>query len=416
MKHKDILELKKRLKKEQCTISAMSGCYVNSEKQIVATYRETFLNMEESEFFKYLEIARKILSGTLGNNLLELGFQREGEADKQAFLIELKKSRLKDDGLLEQFYQSVIGSMAYTGNYLILLFSDAYDVMSRTSDNQKLDESEETYEYVLCAICPVGLSEPGLHYQEEEQRMRANSRRWMVEAPAVGFVYPAFSERSSDVNSVLYYAKNPREPHPEVMAECLGCEEKKTAALQKDSFQALIREAAGPEEEKGVTLLLEVQENLKYLVEEHQAQGDEDEAPLILTTAQIQDLFEETSAAPEALSRFEEAYSSYFEEQFPQADSILDPKLLKAAEQRKKEENLVKQVKTLKQELEQAWRSRSEEDSSRQAEELEYDVQLQVRPEKVPQIKTQFIDGQKCLIVPLDENEQAAVNGQTGLL
>ena len=70
MQKKDILELKRRLKKDGCTFTIMRGCYVDSQKNIVLHMNETFLNLEEEEFYKYLEIAKKALSGTIGNNLL----------------------------------------------------------------------------------------------------------------------------------------------------------------------------------------------------------------------------------------------------------------------------------------------------------------------------------------------------------
>ena len=169
MRKKDILELKKRFKKDHCTFTKMCGCYVNGEKNILLKFRETFLNLEEDDYFKYLEIAKKVLSGTIGNNILELNFELNEEHinEKQLSFMKLKNSGLKDDALLDEFYNSIIESYDYTGNFLILIFHDAYDVITKTKDNAKLDESEEVYEYILCAICPVELSKAGLRYFAE---------------------------------------------------------------------------------------------------------------------------------------------------------------------------------------------------------------------------------------------------------
>lgn len=52
---------------------------------------------------------------------------------------------------MDTFYDLVIENYSYVGNYLILVFHDAYDVMTKTSDNNKLDESEEVYEYSAAA-------------------------------------------------------------------------------------------------------------------------------------------------------------------------------------------------------------------------------------------------------------------------
>ena len=59
MKRKDILELKRRFKKDQCTFTRVCGCFVNSEKKIILELKETFLNLDEDDYFKYLEIAKR---------------------------------------------------------------------------------------------------------------------------------------------------------------------------------------------------------------------------------------------------------------------------------------------------------------------------------------------------------------------
>lgn len=426
MKHKDVLELRRRLKKDEITISQMSGCYVNSEKNIVTSYRETFLNLEESEFFKYMELAKKVISGKLGNNLVELGFRKDGGQERQTQLMRLKTSHLKDEKQLMDFYQLVIDSFHYTGNFLILLFSDAYDVMSRTTDNIKLDESEETYEYMICAICPVSLSEPGLHYQEDEKRMKAHSRDWMVDAPVYGFLYPAFSERSADVNHVLYYTKNPKEPRPELMAEVLGCEPIRTTAEHREAMEYLILEAVDFEDQAAERLLLNFQENLQTMVQDQEETGeDEVEEPILLTSEQIQDLLAD-STSEEVLQKIDEVYANYFNEDLPQADRIVDPAVIKKGQQLKKEQALTKQVENLMIKLEEVQskpdisdeeeEELSEEGQSGSSQANDFDIRLQVKPEKVAQIKAQVIDGRKCIVIPMDENEQAAVNGQSGLL
>ena len=71
LRNRDILELKRRFKKESCTFTRMCGCYVDSNKNKVVELNENFLNLDDEEFYKYLEIAKKALSGTIGNNLLQ---------------------------------------------------------------------------------------------------------------------------------------------------------------------------------------------------------------------------------------------------------------------------------------------------------------------------------------------------------
>jgi hypothetical protein len=448
MRKKDILELKKRLKKDRCTFTKMCGCYVSGEKHIILKFRETFLNLEEEEYFKYLEIARKVLSGTIGNNILELNFPLNEELinERQSSLMQLKSSGLKNDALLQDFYESIINNYDYTGNFLILIYHDAYDVITKTTDNAKIDESDEVYEYLLCAICPVSLSEPGLRHFEEENLIKARIRDWVVDAPANGFVFPAFIDRSSDVNSIMYYTKNAKDAHPELMENALGCYSKQTAAVQKETFQAIIKDSISYDEEKADKTFMEVQENLSTMIAEYNSiYDDTDCEPITLTKKDIQNLLIESGVPEEITTKIEKSYEENFGDDLPLAENLIDVKTLKANEQRKKEESLQKQVEILQTRLEQVRQEAAvdkethlaaevnddgllEEASETDLEETEaansedskvtpdYDIILQVKPEKIPQIKSQIIDGQKCIVIPINEDEQTTVNGLEDLI
>lgn len=433
MNKKDILELKKRFKKDKCTFTKMCGCYVNGEKNIILNFRETFLNLDEDEYFKYLEIAQKVLSGTIGNNLLELNFplNENLENEKQLSLMQLKKSQLKDDTLLEDFYNSIIDSYDYTGNFLILVFHDAYDVITKTKDNIKIDESEEVYEYILCAICPVSLSEPGLRYFEEEQKIKARIRDWVVEKPSLGFVFPAFIDRSSDVNSVMYYTKNTKDPHPELMEETLGCTSKQTATIQKETFKTIIKDSISADEEKSEKVFMDIQENLNDMVNEfNEMYDDTDEEPISLTKENIKNLLIDSGVPEEDTTKIEKCYIENFNEDVPLVENLIDSKILKANAQKKREEHLEKQVEVLQTTINEMKKENSSENndelilddlSNTDLEEVRsttsnYDVVLNVKPEKVTQIKSQIIDGQKCIIIPIEEDEQATINGSDNII
>lgn len=465
MRKKDILELKRRLKKDHCTFTKICGCYVNGEKHIILKFRETFLNLDEDEYFKYLEIAKKVLSGTIGNNILELNFPINENYinERQISLMQLKKSQLKDDALLDDFYESIIDNYDFTGNFIILIFHDAYDVITKTTDNAKLDESEEVYEYVLCAICPVSLSEPGLRYFEEENKIKARIRDWVVDAPINGFVFPAFIDRSSDVNSIMYYTKNAKDTHPELMENALGCYSKQTATIQKETFESIIKDSFSTEEKKADKIFMEVQENLNAMIDEYNAiHDDTDYEPISLTKKDIQNLLIESGVPEEITTKIEKSYVENFNDDLPLAENLIDAKALKANAQRKKEEHLQKQVEILQTRLEQVKQETAVDNETHPSTEVNddnvvlketietnleeapeadleeiletnleevqdansednkvtpnYDVILQVKPEKIPQIKSQIIDGQKCIVIPINENEQTTVNGLDDLI
>lgn len=435
MTKKDVLELKRRFKKNDCTFTRMCGCYVNADKEIILNLDESFLNLDDDEFYKYLEIAKKTLSGTVGNNLLELEFplEEENAGGKQQFLMGLKESKLKNEALLNSLYQLVIDNYDYAGNYLILLFHDAYDVMTKTSDNAKLDESEEVYEYLICAVCPVNLTKAGLGYLEIENRIGPRNRDWVVNPPETGFVFPAFTDRSTDIHSVLYFTKDTKEPHKEFIEHVLGCPPKQTATEQKNIFQTIISSAI-MDEKKSEEVYMEIQETLNQMVEEQAIFNDPKQEPLHLTNDSIQDILSTSGLPEEVTAKIETSYTEKFADAPPVVEHLIDNKILAVNEQRKKEQNLVEQVVRLQEKLEEVSNingisnnlvndevaiSSDEVLSDIEANEFNndnYDVILKVKPQKVEQITSQIIDGKKCIIIPMDEDEHANVNGISNLI
>ena len=203
MNKKDVTELKRRIKIDQTTISRIAGAYVNGEKEILTTFSDSYWNFDEDEQFKYIDIASKSMSGTMGNNLLSLEFPAEEDGTSggmSASLYALKESKLEDEGMLKSFYSHIIDNYDTIEHFLIVLFYDTYDIPMKTKDGMLLDDSEEVYDYIICAICPVKLTNGGLSYSPKENRIKTRIRDWVVSPVESAFVYPAFTDRSSDID------------------------------------------------------------------------------------------------------------------------------------------------------------------------------------------------------------------------
>lgn len=423
MNKKEVLELKRRFKKEAATFTRVCGCYVDGNHNKVCKFGNTFLNLEEDEFYKYLEIANKALSGTIGNNLLELKFPIEEEevGGRQHILMALRASKLEDENLLDTFYDLVIDTYDHAGNYLIVLFHDAYDVMTRTKDNNNLDESEEVYEYLICAICPVDLSKPGLGFLEEEHRIGSRVRDWVVGAVDTAFLFPAFNDRSTDIHSTLFYTKNTKEPHSEFMANGLGCGIERTATEQKMAFHSIVRNVLGAEDEHTDDVLLDLQQNLSDMIDEYAETHNDDEDVFLLDKEVVTKLLADSEISEEKAAKIEKSVDEAFGEKPPAAENVIDSKALVQNELRVEKMALEDQVGTLTVQLtekDEALAERTSQLIEKQeeidnyiAETKTYDVVLRVKPEKASQIKSQVINGQKCLVIPMDEDEHATING-----
>lgn len=430
MNKKEVLELKRRFKKEDASFTRLCGCYVDGNHNKICKFGSKFLNLEEEEFYKYLEIANKALSGTLGNNLLNLSFPIEEEevGGRQQILMALRDTKLEDEALLETYYDLIIDTYDHAGNYLIVLFHDAYDVMTRTKDNDDLDESEEVFDYLICAICPVNLSKPGLGYREDEQRIGSRIRDWVVGAPDTAFLFPAFNDRSTDIHSTLFYTKNTKEPHSEFMANGLGCGVERTATEQKMAFHSIVRNVLGADDENTEDFMMDIQQNLNDMITEYEETHDDEEDAFLLDKDTVVKLLTESDIPEEKVNRIEKSIDEVFGDKPPVAEHVIDAKALAQNAIRLEKIGLEDQVGVLTKTLDekntqleekntqleertQQLIEKQEEIDNYIAETKTYDVVLRVKPEKASQISSQTINGQKCLVIPMAENEHATING-----
>lgn len=405
MNKKEVAEIKRRLKKESCTISKMVGCYVNSSKDKVCTFSESFLSLEDEELHKYLEIANKTLSGTVGNNLIELEFPVEAEENgaPQQNLMALKKSGLEDENLYNAFFDHIIETYDFVGNYLILLYYDNYDVMVKTSDNMKLDESEETYEYIICSICPVMLSKPGLGYREDEHRIGARIRDWVVGPTDSGFIFPCFTDRSTDIHSIMMYTKKADDPHKELWEMGLGCASKLTTQEKKNAFTNILTQTIGPDKEDTSDIIVDIQANLSdYIEEKKEVVGKDDD--IMLDSEVVEEILKDVPISEEKTEKITKNYEEFFKEALPEAEEILDTKVLKNNELRLEKKSLQERVADLTSQLKES--GVIGEDGK------ENDIIVKVNPEKIEQISTTFLDGKKCIIIPVEDGEKATINGE----
>ena len=364
----EINEIKRLFTPNSCSITRVCGCYVDGEKNKKTEFKEAFLSLPEEEIFKYFELFRKTLSGNIGKNLLNLEFSTdmEQEGGTQELLLRLRNSKLKDDGLLEEFYDRIIHSYEFVGNYLILLIHDAYDVPGKTTDGLTMEDASDTvFEYIMCCICPVALSKPALSYDAESNEFHNRVRDWVVNMPETGFLFPAFNDRCTDIHSTLFFNKNPEEPHHEFVESILGCALPLSAGSQKETFQAIIEETLGNDCEYEV--VKNIHENLTEMIEEHK----EIPEPLTLNKSEVKNLLEKSGASEEKLKDFDKLYDAAAGE-----DTSL----------------FVNNVA-----------------STRSFEVKTPDVVVKVNPARADLINTMVVEGRRCLVIEI--NDHVEVNG-----
>lgn len=370
MNKREISEIKKQFKKDNNAITRICGCYVDADKQIKANLKEAFFALSEEEVFKYYEIFKKTLSGGIGKNLhnLEYSIHDEGEDSAHALLMKLRDEKLTDDETVDSFYNKVIENYDYGENYYIVLIHSSYDIPGRSTGNEEMfDASDEVYNHILCSICPVKLSEPGLSYNETTGCIEERPRDWWVQAPMTGFLFPAFNDRSTDIHNLLYFSKNAEQLHGEFIDTCLGAPSPISFKAQKEAFHEILSDTLGKECDYGI--VRQIHENLTELSEEHK----EDMEPLRLSQPEVKELLEKSGVEPEQLEHFDTVYK----EAAGENTAILVPAITGSGKFA---------VKTP-------------------------DVDIRVNPDRLDLVETRIIEGRRFLVIAVEDNVE--VNGMS---
>lgn len=370
MNKAEIVEIKKQFSPDRCTIDNICACYVDHEKNKVLVDKRAFGSVPEEEMYKYLDIFKHTLTGTIGKNLIPLEFPMDQEEDggTQNFLFNLRNTHLEDDALVDEFYDRVIANYVNAENYYIILIHAMYDIPGVTRDNiENSDASTDVYDYIMCSICPVKLSKAGLGYNEEKNLIEDRFRDWVVEAPSKGMLFPAFIDRNTDIHNMLYFTRKPEDLQPEFIEALFGGRPPMSAPEQKETFEAIITDTIGSN--GSYDTMKNLHENLEQMIEDHA----EDQNPLMIGKEDMKGLLRDSGVPDENLEEFDKNY------EVCTGTSEDYPLLVSNIAANKKFE-----VKTP-------------------------DVEIKVNPDRTDLVETRIIDGRQCLVIKVDDHVE--VNG-----
>lgn len=370
MNTKEIGEIRRRVRRDRSNMTAIYGCYVNENKEIIAKFRQSTGIMPENEADKYFGLLRRSLSGTIGKNLNDLTFKTSQVADspEHKLLMQLRASKLADEEALDSFYRKVIESLTLDSNYLILMGCDAYDVPFKSKDDfSQSDASEETYTFLLCAICPVKQTKPNLHYIPESKDFHDGGMMNVVSAPEVGFLFPAFDNRATNIYNALYYTHSPKENHEAFVTAIFNTPVAKPAAEQKKSFEALL--STSLDDDCDLDVMQTVHEQLCQRIELHKESKVPE--PLMISKEEVKDVLASCGVSDAHMAKFSVDYDEVFG-----FEAELHPK------------NII---------------------DNKRFEVRTPDVSIKVAPERTDLIETRIIGGVKYILICAEEDVE--VNG-----
>jgi len=358
---KEIGEIKKLYTKDN-SIRTLAGCYVNAEGEIISTFKKTFLNIEETEIFKYLELFKKGLSGNIGKNLQT--FELEDAKSKQS-LIALRDSELKNEEMLTSFYKSIIEQYPNCENYAILLINNTYDVVARTDDGFKnIDGSDGVYNYIHVFICPVKLEKPGLIFSKDNNSFVQKETRWELQMPTCSILYPSFEERQEDSNYITCYTKDTAGTYNQMLSSVFSINFHLSPDEQMEEFHSIMESVLEKSEEK-IEVITKIQEVVKEKIAETEGTKN-----VVLSCEEIGNMLQNNGIPEESIRDFKENYANVFGTENIPAENLFSSKNI--------------EVKTP-------------------------DIIIKAKADK--KIQSKIIDGKKCLVIAIEQNENIEVNG-----
>lgn len=370
MNTKEIGEIRRRVRRDRSNMTAIYGCYVNDNKEIISTFRKSTATMSENEAEKYFSLLKRSLSGSLGKNLIDITFKTSQVASspEHSLLMDLRKTDLKDESFLDAFYRKIVENVSLDTAYLILLGCDNYDVPFKSKDGDtQTDNSGETYRYLLCAVCTVKQTKPTLHYVPEEKSFHDGGITNVVAAPELGFLFPAFDDRATNIYNALYYTHSPKDSHEDFVTAIFNAPVPKPAQEQKQSFQALLTTSL--EEDCSLEVVQAVHDELRQRLELHKESKIPE--PLLVGKDDVKDALASCGVDEKKLAKFSVDYDSAFG-----FEAVLHPK------------NII---------------------DEKRMEIKTPDVSIKVAADRSDLIETRVIGGVKYILICADENVE--VNG-----
>lgn len=245
MNKKEVAELRKLFKPDTTAIDFIVTAFVKHTErgtEITSIDKNRLLAMDDSEVFKYLDIAKRTLSGTLEKNLLNIEFPTSecSEGGCQDRLYKLLSSGFNNDDMLEDFITRIADNYDTAEHLMIQLVHGSYDVPVKAKDKATLEDSDTVYDYMICSICPMILEKAGICYDTQENKFKPLEQKLIADKPVAGFLYPAFNNRATDLYQALFYAKKMEDIHSELITALTGGKTPVPADMQQKLFSDIV--------------------------------------------------------------------------------------------------------------------------------------------------------------------------------
>lgn len=201
----DMLELTRRMTPSRTCFDRIAGAYMDENGEIDETFNIHFGKLSSSEKSRNLALAKTVPFSRTNDQLKEYLFpeKAKGKDSMWKLLRVLLDCGLKNDALLDLFYEQMADGYPVNHKFAVFVFHGVYDIPLKAKDKANLWESEEIYNFLVCTVSTMaGAYEPA--------------------EPVFGFLYPAFSDRSADWDRIDIFHADPNQPEEGMLYKLFG--------------------------------------------------------------------------------------------------------------------------------------------------------------------------------------------------
>lgn len=335
--------------------------FIDAEKNIRYHKVNSCVAMPNEEHDVYEETLKKVLNTSVGKNFCEYEFPNEAyeEGNPQEILYSLLKSELKDDAVCERFLKHIADNLVTECPYTIITAYCCYTIRHKDKNDESYNDNEEVYRYLLTAVCPVSTGTDGFIFDSSNNEIfkKINKELIISKAPSDGFLYPVFSNRSSDVNHVMYYSKSASKPNISMVENVLGCNFVMSAENEKASFQNIIKDVVG--DDLDYMVIKTVNEKLQEFEEANKDDTDK----TVIDNNKLKDILTDIGIPDERVQMVEPVFEKVCGNVPLTVSNLVENKTVLATT----------------------------------------GITVNIKPDYADKVRTSVIDGRKCLLIDIDD-------------
>lgn len=363
MNKKETAEIKKNFSDKSgfFIMEKILTAFVDSEKNVRYNHVNSCLTMPEEEHEVYSETLKKVLNTNVGKAFVEYEFPDTAydEGNSQYILYKLLQSELKDEQACEDFVNHIANNLVYGGNYALVTAYCCYTVRRKDKNDEFADGEDEIYRYLLTAVCPVTTGSDGFVFDSFNNEIvkKLNTELIISKAPTDGFLYPVFSNRSTDVNHVMYYSKKANDPNISIVENVLGCTFVMSAENEKANFQTILKSVVG--DDLDYMVIKSVNEKIQEVVEENKDDTDR----TVIDNSRLKEILSDVGVPEDRVKMVEPVYEKVCGKAPLTASNLVDNKTVMTTA----------------------------------------GITVNIKPDAGDKVRTSVINGRRCLLIDIDD-------------